>query len=221
MKNIRILLCDDHALLRDGIKSLLDDSDNYYVVAEASNGKEMISKYNNLLPDIIIADISMPELSGPDALKQLRRRYPDIKVLFISMYTGEQYIYLIMQSGGMGLIGKDIEKGELFFALDQIYAGNKYFGPLYDENKLKEINDKYSGKSSKSILQLTEPPTETETQILLYIANGLTSEQIAQNMGLAKRTIDSYRSNMICKFDLKTKQDLMRVAIIFSESKKL
>jgi DNA-binding NarL/FixJ family response regulator len=120
MKDIRILLCDDHSLLRKGIKSLFDESVGYFVVGEASNGKEMILKYNELLPDMIIADISMPELTGPDALKQLRIRYPEIKVLFISMYLGEQYIYLVLQAGGKGLIGKNLEKGELLFAVNQI-----------------------------------------------------------------------------------------------------
>lgn len=221
MKEIRILLCDDHSLLRNGIKSLFDEREGYYVVGEASNGKEMISKYNELLPDIIIADISMPELSGPEALKQLRIRYPNIKVLFISMYLGEQHIYLVLQSGGKGLIGKNIEKGELLYAINHILSGGKYFGPKYDENKLEGIIDKYSGKSTKSILQLTEEPTETEIDILSYLAEGLTSEQIADKMGNSKRTIDSYRSNIISKYNLKNKQDLIRFAVIFSESRKL
>jgi DNA-binding NarL/FixJ family response regulator len=221
MKDIRILLCDDHSLLRKGIKSLFDESVGYFVVGEASNGKEMILKYNELLPDIIIADISMPELTGPDALKKLRIRYPGVRVLFISMYLGEQYIYIVLQAGGKGLIGKNLEKGELQFAVNQILAGGKYFGPLYDDDKLDAIIDKYSGKSSKTILQMTEEPTETEIQILLYLADGLTSEQIAQKMGLAKRTIDSYRSNIINKFNLKTKQDLIKFAVLFSESRKL
>jgi DNA-binding NarL/FixJ family response regulator len=114
-----------------------------------------------------------------------------------------------------------LEKGELLFAVNQILAGGKYFGPQYDDDKLNGIIDKYSGKSSKTILQMTEEPTETEIQILLYLADGLTSEQIAQKMGLAKRTIDSYRSNIINKFNLKTKQDLIKFAVLFSESRKL
>jgi DNA-binding NarL/FixJ family response regulator len=221
MKDIRILLCDDHSLLRTGLKSLFDETVGYFVVGEASNGKEMISKYNELLPDMIIADISMPELSGPEALKKLRIGYPEVKVLFISMYLGEQYIYLVLQAGGKGLIGKNVEKGELLFAINQILAGGKYFGPQYNDDKIDRIIDKYSGKSSKTILQMTEDPTETEIQILSYLAEGLTSEQISQKMGHAKRTIDSYRSNIISKFNLKTKQDLIKFAVIFCESRKL
>ncbi|MDR3665996.1 MAG: response regulator transcription factor [Ignavibacteriaceae bacterium] len=114
MMDIRIIICDDHTLFRNGLASLLRDQPGIYVISEAIDGYDLIKKYEKLKPDVILADISMPELSGTDAVKKLKLDYPDIKVLFLTMLTGEQHIYFALKVGGLGLVNKSIEIGELF-----------------------------------------------------------------------------------------------------------
>src|ERR1039458_463171 len=141
---MRILLCDDHALIRSGIINHFINEPGYHVVGEADNGKDLIHKYELLKPDLIITDISMPLLSGTDAVKELKSKHPDIKVLFISVLQGEPYIYLILKIGGLGLIPKDILKGELLHAINEVYHGRYYFGPRYNKDDIKRILKKYS-----------------------------------------------------------------------------
>src|ERR1035437_4988808 len=105
---MRILICDDHALIRSGIVNHFINEPGYYIVGEAENGNDLIQKYELHKPDLIISDISMPGLSGTDAVKKLKSKHPDIKVLFISVLQGEPYIYLILKVSGLGLIPKDI-----------------------------------------------------------------------------------------------------------------
>jgi DNA-binding NarL/FixJ family response regulator len=115
MPNIRILVCEDHAFTRTGIVTDLTNAPGIFVVGEAENGAEMITQYKKLKPDLVISDIEMPELSGTQALKQLKSKYPGIKALFISVYGGDDYIYVIIKAGGLGLLDKSPAKGELLF----------------------------------------------------------------------------------------------------------
>src|ERR1035437_7718696 len=143
MITIRVLLCDDHTLFRTGIVSILRDEPGIYVVGEAADGYDLIKKYEDLCPDVVIVDISMPGLSGTDAVKELKLKHPNLRVLFLTMLTGEQYIYYAIKVGGLGLVNKTIEKGELVFAINEVYHERNYFGPLYNEEKIKAILKKY------------------------------------------------------------------------------
>ena len=219
MITIRVLLCDDHTLFRTGIVSILRDEPGIFVVGEAVDGFDLIKKYEQLRPDVVIVDISMPGLSGTDAVKELKSKYPDIRVLFLTMLEGEQYIYYVIKSGGLGLVNKTIEKGELVFAINEVYHTRNYFGPLYNEQKIKEILKQYENLPVHMDLNIKEPLTELEDKILLLISEGMTSQEIADFIHLSKKTVDSHRIKLMKKFDLPNASSLMRFALKYTESR--
>ena len=221
MNNIRILICDDHALLRSGIIGHLQNAPGIFVIGEAENGNDLIEKYELLKPDLVIADISMPGLSGTDAVKELKLKYPTIKVLFLSIFQGEHYIYYTAKVGGLGLVGKNIAKGELLFAINEVYNGRYYYGPQYDEEKIKEILKKYDNQPVGIKFNENIKLTETEEKILEHISDGFTSFEIAGKLSLSKRTIDDYRINIMQKYKVKNHMSLMKFAILYTESKKM
>jgi len=220
MNSIRILICDDHALLRTGIIGLLENESGIFIIGEAEDGYDLIAKYELLQPDLVIADISMPRLSGTDAVKELKLKYPGIKVLFLSMLQGELYIYYAAKVGGLGLVGKNIAKGELLFAINEVYNGRFYFGPLYDEEKIKDILKRYDNQPVGIKFNINIKLSETEEKILEYISDGLTSAEIAGKLSLSKRTIDDYRVKIMQKYEVKNQMSLVKFAVLYTESKR-
>lgn len=217
---IRILIADDHELVRKGIISLLIEEPNLQVVAEANNGKDLVYKYLKFKPDLIISDISMPELSGLEAITTLCENHKDIKVLFLSMFAGDDYIYHCIKAGGFGLINKDTPKEELLNAIDTISRGKKYFGKVLPEEKIYQFIKDYEKNLTK--VNITKSPdfTEQEIAVLLLVAEGQTSSDIADKLFISKRTVDSHRANILHKLGLKTGPQLLKFAIKFSEDYK-
>lgn len=215
-KIVRVIICDDHALFRTGIVSLLNDEPNIYIVGEAGSGKELIEKYKEKLPDIVISDISMPEMSGIEALAILKKRNPDIKVIFLSMYEDEQYVYQCYKAGAWGLISKNINKSELLFALNCVSNGQKYFGPKFNELKLDSIMEKYQGKKEKANFDSFEDSlSDREKEVLTYIAKGKKSTEIAAALELSIAAINFHRHNIMSKMGLNNLPSLIKFAIDF------
>jgi two-component system, NarL family, response regulator NreC len=220
LKNIRLLICDDHALVRSGIVKLLEEENWIYLVGEAENGEEMIQKYISLRPDLILADISMPVLSGIDAVKRIKQNYPEAIILFLSMLFDEQYIYCAIKVGASGLLSKNVSKDELLYALSEITLGRKYFGPLYNDKKILEIIKKYDSNSNSSLDTIGVKMTNREEEVLKYVSQGLMSEEIGDKMNLGKRTVDKIRISIMQKFELKSLPALISFAIHYTEYKK-
>lgn len=218
MKNIRILLCDDHTLVRSGFASLLKNVEGIYVISEAENGTEMIKKYYETHPDIIISDIAMPELTGIEAFNKIKETNPDVKILFLSVYYSEQYIYLTLKAGAMGLLNKSITRGELLFAINEVMEGRKYFGTEYNQQKLSALIKKYEHKKK---IFLSNELSEFDDKLLFFISEGFTSEQIAEKLFVSKHTIDAHRVKIMEILNLKTGHDLHKYAILYTESKKI
>ena len=217
---IQILIADDHELFRKGIISLLIGEENIQIVGEANNGKDLIYKFLKLKPNLIISDISMPELSGLEAVSTLLESNPDLKVIFLSMYAGEDYIYHCIKAGGLGLINKDIPKAELIKAIDTVYNGKKYFGKDYTEEKLRKLIRDYD-KQLDEIKTVQEVEfTDQEEAIILLIAEGYTSIDIADELYISKRTVDTHRSNLLHKLQLKSGPQLLKYALNFAEEHK-
>ncbi len=215
INNIRVLIADDHNLFRAGIIKLLEEHSKIVITGEAENGKELIDKYFNLIPDIIITDISMPVLSGIKAVKSITQRDKNARALFLSMHDSEEYVYACLSAGGRGMISKNIREGELFYAVEKIFAGERYFGDL-DNAALDYIIFKYNKTQSKDILQTGYSFSEREAQILEMLSQGLTSLEMADKLELGKRTIDSYRSNLMKKLNFKSLPELIKFAIHYN-----
>ena len=220
IKNIRILICDDHALVRSGIIKLLEEERWIYIVGEAENGEDMIQKYVSLRPDLILADISMPVMSGIDAVKRIKQKYRDAIILFLSMLFDEQYVYCAIKVGALGLLSKNVSKDELLYALREVTSGRKYFGPLFNDKKILEIIKKYDSNTIISLDTAGVKMTSREEEVLKYVSEGLMSEEIGEKMNMGKRNVDKVRIEIMQKFDLKSLPALISFAIHYTENKK-
>ncbi len=218
-KRIRILVADDHNLFRSGVINLINDEKDIFVVGEAESGEELIKKYLQLKPDIVLADISMPDMNGIDALKKLMEEDKSVKFLFLSMHEGDEYIYYCYNAGGMGLISKKVLKGELLFAIRTVSENEKYFGINVTEEKLNEILERYNKKVLYPETK-DDDLTPREKQILNFIAEGLTSNEIAEKLYVSKRTVDTHRTHLMQKLNLKSFPELIKYAINFSTAVK-
>ncbi len=217
-KFIRILLADDHTLFRSGVLSLLENEENLYVVGEVENGNDLPGKYFEVKPDLVLLDISMPGKSGLEAAKEIRLKDPEAKILFLSMHEGNEYIYLCLKAGGMGLINKNITKGELILAIKKVSEGLKYFKNNLNDEQLKQIYYTYERKSGNKPIFIKDTLTSREEIVLKLIGEGLISNEIAKHMNLSKRTVDTYRASIMQKLNIKNLPELIKYAIRYIEN---
>jgi len=213
---ITVLLADDHHLFRAGVKKILDVQNNISVAGEAENGAQLITKYFTLNPDVVLVDISMPVLSGTEAVKSIISKDPMAKALFLSMYDSEDYLYLCFAAGGLGLINKNSLEDELVKAITKVSKGEKYFGKNYPEQKLNELRIKFESANKQSQGADITVLTNREKEILELIGDGLTSSEIADKINLSIRTIETHRSNLIHKLNINSLSELIKFAIEFN-----
>ncbi|MHA1988839.1 MAG: response regulator [Promethearchaeota archaeon] len=214
---IKLLVADDHNLFRSGIIKLLKDHPHIYVLAEAENGMELIKKYFEVFPDVVLTDIAMPQMSGLEAVAKIKEKEPAIKALFLSMYDTDEYIYKVVKSGGMGLINKNIVEGELAYAIENIHSGKMYFRGKWAKESLNKLVKEFESRKEQKVIFKYEV-NHREEQILRLINEGISSKEMAERLELSKKTIDFYRSNMMRKFNLKTPTDLIRFAVKYFDS---
>jgi two-component system, NarL family, response regulator NreC len=214
-KFIRILLADDHTLFRNGIISLLENEKDIYVVGEVDNGDDLAAKYFEISPDLVLLDISMPGKSGLEAGKEIKQKDHKAKLLFLSMHEEDEYIYHCLKAGGMGLINKNITKGELILAIKQVSEGSNYFRNNLTEEQIKQIYNKYDRSTYKRPLLAKDSLTSREQNVLKLIGKGLTSNEIAQQLNISRRTVDSFRSNIMQKLNIKNLPELIKYAIVY------
>ena len=216
-KTISVLVADDHKLFRSGIISLLENEREIFVVGEAENGEELVEKYFKLKPDIVLVDISMPILDGMDAVKRIKKTDDSIRALFLSMHDDEEYTYYCLKAGGKGLISKNIMKGELILAIKKVYEGGNYFGTIKTEENLKELVNKYHVFKNRNLSGIDF--SQREVEILQLISEGLTSNEIAEKLLISKRTVDTHRTHLMQKLNLKSLPELIKYAINYSTAK--
>ncbi len=217
--NIRILVADDHKLFRSGVISLLENEPEIFVVGEAENGEQLINFYSELKPDVVLIDISMPFLTGTEALKEIQKEDPDVKALFVSMHDTEEYIYFALKHNAAGLISKNIMKGELIYAIKTAYEGKQYFGQNWPEERLQEIMVRFEYLTGKNPNNPSLTPRERE--ILKHIGYGLTSQEIATKLKLSKRTIDSHRAHIMKKLGVSGLTELIKYAVKYIQMDKI
>ena len=215
--DIKLILADDHELLRNGIIELLRSNDEIKIIDVAENGEELVNKYFLLRPDLLLVDISMPVLSGFDALKKIKREDPSVKSLFLSMYDTEEYIYGSLKLGAMGLINKNVNQSELVYAIKQVYHGRTYWGKL-NESQVQDVIIKFE-KKMKNNIDLDVEISPREKTIIKYIGDGLTSSEIAEKLNISKRTIDAHRYHLISKLNLNSLSGLIKFSIEYSNKK--
>ena len=216
MGKIKVLLADDHNILRQGLIDVLRNYEDIVVVAEAESGSELKIKFDKHHPDIVLTDIEMPEGSGIEAATEILKSNPRAKILFLSMFFNEDYILKVDSIGGKGLLSKEIYKDELVNAIRTVYNGDTYYFGLKDEdiNKLrtrsKEMMDKRKNKNTLL--------TPREHDILIEISKGISSEEIAENLNIGKRTVDTYRSSIMNKLNIDSLPKLVKYSIEYEEN---
>jgi len=212
MSIARIVLVDDHKIVRDGLKLVLNQEENLDIIAEGGDGEQAIELVKELQPDLLISDISMPKLNGLEAVEQLKKMSTNTKVVFLSMFDKPEYVTFAAKVGADGYILKDADKDEIVRAINKVLDGEKYF----------------SGDVSGILInQLTETPTinnpvedldkynltKREKQILDFIIQGQTNKQIADEAGISIRTIETHRLNIMKKMKVNSASELIRMAL--------
>jgi len=205
MTKIRLLLADDHPLIREGFRSLLNKNDRFEIVGIAENGKELIELAGKELPDIILSDISMPVINGMDAIEQIRNLYPSIKSVVLTMHEEREYVIHALRIGAQGYIIKNVERFDLEKAIITIFEGGKYFSPIVTNILAESV----ARPEPQTISELT--PREKE--VLELVAQGHSTKQIADKLGIGTRTVESHRVNMLKKMKVNNTAELVRKAI--------
>jgi two-component system response regulator NreC len=218
MNQIRLLIAEDHTIVRQGLVNILSEYPDICIVAEAEDGNAVIDKYNQFNPDVILSDVSMPRMDGFTAARIIINRNKDAKILFLSMFNSDEYLYKAVKIGASGFITKDIIKHELIFAIRAVLSGEKYFmGKTKEE--IQHVMDRYQQKETDPNDSRIVTLTYREIEVLKFIAKGLKSAEIATKLYISKRTIDSCRSDIMEKLNIKSLPQLIKYAVEFSFKK--
>jgi len=209
MKKARVLLVDDHAILREGIKALLEKQENIEVVAEAANGREAISKVVQFRPDVVVLDISMPLMDGLEATRQMKKESPDVKILVLTMHDDEEYFLQLLRAGASGYVTKRAVSRELVSAIEAVYRGESFFCPSMARSLLS--NYLRLARNIEHIEQ--EELTPREREIVKLIAEGHTNQQIAALLHRSVKTIESHRANILRKLGVHDSTGLVKYAV--------
>ncbi len=209
MTKIKILIVDDHALVRAGVFSLLKENDNMEIIGEAENGEEAIEKVIKLKPDVALIDISMPGISGIEATKEIKRQRPETQILILTMHENEEYIYNALINGADGLLHKNTTKEEITLAITKIASGQKFFGNNFSEVLLNKFLNKHNtdGTTEGKIIL-----TKREKEILYWVGRGFSNIEIGDKLNISPRTVDTHKTNLVQKLNLKNTNALIRYA---------
>ena len=206
---VRVLLVDDHDLVRVGIKSLLDTAAGIEVVGEAASGEDALKLIKELQPNVVLMDVKMPGIGGLEATKRIARQYPDTKVLVVTVYADEPYPSRVLQAGAMGYITKGTSLDEMVQAIKMVNVGKRYLSPeVAQQLALKHLND--DGQSP------FEQLSEREMQVLIMITSGQKVNDISDQLFLSPKTVNSYRYRLFEKLDVNSDVELTHLALKYN-----
>jgi DNA-binding NarL/FixJ family response regulator len=206
-KTYNIIIVDDHALFRNGLKILLNAHESFNVVAEASNGFEFLNALEIVPVDIVLMDISMPEMDGVEATKIALKNHPELKIIALSMFGDEDYYYKMLEAGACGFLLKESEIDEVFTALFNVIEGKSYFSQMLLQNLITLI------KNTSEKPEKVDDLSDREIDIISLICQGLCNNEIAEKLLLSKRTVEKHRSNILFKTNSKNTAALVVYAI--------
>ncbi len=204
---LKILLVDDHLLFRNGLKLLLNTQPDMTVCGEAANGKLFLDMLGSVNPDIVLMDISMPVMDGIEATEHAIQRYPDLKIIALSMFGEEEYYYRMINAGVKGFLLKNSDISEVTEAIHQVYEGNSFFSQELLYNVIKNF------KPHKEAELDTTSLSKREVQVLAEICKGLSNHEIADVLFISKRTVDKHRANLLSKTNSKNTANLIMYAM--------
>jgi DNA-binding NarL/FixJ family response regulator len=201
----RIVIAEDHRILREGLRSLLSSNPDLEVVGEAENGREAIGRAEELKPNLILMDLSMPKMDGLDAIAEIKNRCPDTKVLVLTIHKAEEYVYASLKAGADGYLLKDATQSELMLAVENVLGNKPYISPGISGRLVAAYLEGRKPLECDSSLGLL---TQRERQILKLIGEGHRNKDIADYLCISLKTVEKHRANLMKKLDLHTAGDL-------------
>lgn len=208
-KEIQILLADDHALVRIGLRALLETEPQFRVIDEVDNGRDVLEKVLGLKPDVVILDLMMPNLNGLEVTRQISRSTERTKIVILSMHDDEGFVLEALRNGASGYVLKDSNSNYLIQAIKAVMNGGRYLSPILADRAIKAYQSQARSESS----DLYDSLTAREREVLQLTAEGRTRAEIAAKLGVNARTVETHRANLMNKLNLKTKTELVRFAI--------
>ncbi len=209
-EKIRVLIVDDHTILRAGLRMLLNAHPDIEVVGEASDGNQAVASAQRLQPDVILMDIAMPECNGIEATRQIKRLMPETRVLVLTMHENEEYLFQVLRAGASGYILKEAADTELVTAIRVVYSGRFYLSPSAQSIMVGDYLQRVrAGEERDSYSALTE----REREILKLVAEGYTNNQIAERLTISPKTVDTHRTHIMDKLNLHSRAELVKYAI--------
>ena len=210
MDPIRLLIADDHQIIIDGIKSLLEDEDWLKVIGEAGNGRAVLDFLKVLTPDVILMDIDMPVLNGIEATKLIKEKFPHVKVIILSMHNESGLIKTLLKTGADGYVLKNADRSELLEAIKMVSGGKSYFSA--DVTRSLAVGDENPGSGLHKENKVADLTTR-EIEILKLIAEGYSNKEIGDKLFISHRTVDTHRTNLMKKLDVNNVAGIIRFAI--------
>ena len=206
MKKIKLIIVDDHQIVRDGLKLLLKLSENIDVVGEAHDASSLFANLKKVTPDILLLDIELPGKSGIEIAKEITKDFPSIKIIILSAQTSESNVISAIETGVHGFLPKHSGQNQLLQAIHTVNSGEEYFDASISQIVIKSIKQSFSEKTARSTL------TPRESEIVKLISEGLLHKEIALQLFISKRTVDNHVSNIMQKLSFRSKADIIRYA---------
>lgn len=208
--SIRVFLADDHAVVRDGLRLLLEAQNDITIVGDAADGRQAVRQVQKLKPDVVVMDLAMPELNGIEAARQIQSTCPGIRVVILSMYSSKEYILQALEAGVRGYLLKESAGREVVAAVRSVYSNQRYLSANIKESILNSyLDQRQSNRQLNPVQQLSS----REREILQLVVEGRTSAQIAATLFLSPKTVETYRSRLMTKLEIKNIPGLVKFAI--------
>ena len=211
MTPYRIVLADDHVLVRQGLRRILEDMAGLEVIGEANDGLDLLNLLSRVTPHMVILDIFMPNLRGIEAIHEIKKIHPDVKVLILTMHKDKEYLYLALSAGAKGYLLKEDADKELFSAIEKVQQGKTYISPYFSEEVVDDLVQ-IGRADGKAIFEI-DPLTSREREVLKLIAEGKSSKEIAALLFISVSTVNNHRASIMEKLNLNKATDLVKYAI--------
>ena len=210
MPEIRLLLVDDHEIVRAGLKMLLESQSDINIVAEAGNGMQAIEMVDRLSPDVIVMDITLPDISGIEATRRIKQSHPEVAIIALTIHEDEQYFFEMLKAGASGYVPKRAASDDLIQAVRAAFAGDIYIYPTLAKVLVSDFLNMASMGDDKATM---DGLTSREQEVLALLAEGCTNDEIANKLVISKHTVERHRENVMRKLNLHSRSDLVKYAI--------
>jgi two-component system response regulator NreC len=210
MPDIKLLLVDDHQVVRTGLRMLLEGQPDMEIIGEAESGLNALEKAGQLLPDVIVMDITLPDISGIEATRRIKEQYPDISVIALTIHEDEQYFFEMLQAGASGYVPKRAAPEDLITSIRAAFAGEIYIYPSLAKALVADFLGRSSQENEKASL---DGLTSREQEVLSLLAEGYSNDEIGESLQISKHTVARHRENLMRKLELHSKSELVKYAI--------